>query len=103
TTPTPTASRRATCAVPKPGGHYLSPRRDRTRPAPPVRARRPRRTLERGPRHGACSTAGMKSPELADLELTRREVVRLLGSFAAAGMLGCAGAGAREASESPTT
>jgi protocatechuate 3,4-dioxygenase beta subunit len=45
----------------------------------------------------------MKSPELDDLELTRREVVRLLGSFAAAGMLGCAGAGAREASESPTT
>jgi protocatechuate 3,4-dioxygenase beta subunit len=45
----------------------------------------------------------MKSPELDTLELTRREAVRLLGSFAAAGMLGCAGAGAREASESPTT
>ena len=38
-----------------------------------------------------------------DLDPTRREVVRLLGSFAAAGMLGgCAGAGARAASESPT-
>ena len=45
----------------------------------------------------------MKSLEPDDLELTRREVVRLLGSFAAAGMLGCAGTGAREASESPTT
>jgi len=38
-----------------------------------------------------------------DLDPTRRDVVRLLGSFAAAGMLGgCAGAGARAASESPT-
>jgi len=45
----------------------------------------------------------MKSLEPDDPELTRREVVRLLGSFAAAGMLGCAGTGAREASESPTT
>ena len=33
----------------------------------------------------------------------RREVVRLLGSFAAAGMLGCGGNGARAASESSPT
>ncbi len=39
-----------------------------------------------------------------DLDPTRRDVVRLLGSFAAAGILGgCAGAGARSASESPLT
>ena len=36
------------------------------------------------------------------LDPTRRDVVRLLGSFAAFGMLGCAGTGARAASESPT-
>jgi len=39
-----------------------------------------------------------------DVDPTRRDVVRLLGSFAAAGILGgCAGAGARAASESPVT
>jgi protocatechuate 3,4-dioxygenase beta subunit len=37
------------------------------------------------------------------LDPARREVVRLLGSFAAAGMLGCAGNGARAASESTPT
>jgi protocatechuate 3,4-dioxygenase beta subunit len=38
-----------------------------------------------------------------EIDPTRRDVVRLLGSFAAAGMLGCAGAGARAASESPAS
>lgn len=36
------------------------------------------------------------------LDPARRDVVRLLGSFAAFGMFGCAGTGARAASESPT-
>jgi protocatechuate 3,4-dioxygenase beta subunit len=44
----------------------------------------------------------MKTFDDNDLDPGRREVVRLLGSVAAAGMLGCAGAGARAASESPT-
>jgi protocatechuate 3,4-dioxygenase beta subunit len=42
----------------------------------------------------------MKPRDLDVLDPARREVVRLLGSFAAAGMLGCSGAGARAASES---
>jgi protocatechuate 3,4-dioxygenase beta subunit len=37
-----------------------------------------------------------------DLDPERREIVKLLGSFAAFGMLGCSGGGARAASESPT-
>jgi protocatechuate 3,4-dioxygenase beta subunit len=45
----------------------------------------------------------MKPFDPDDRDPTRRDVVRLLGSFAAAGMLGCARTGAREASESPTS
>jgi protocatechuate 3,4-dioxygenase beta subunit len=44
----------------------------------------------------------MKPFDEDPLDPTRRDVVRLLGSVAAAGMLGCAGTGARAASESPT-
>ena len=44
----------------------------------------------------------MKPVDQDDLDPTRRDALRLLGSFAAAGMLGCAGGGARAASESPT-
>jgi protocatechuate 3,4-dioxygenase beta subunit len=42
----------------------------------------------------------MKRPGRHETDEARREVVRLLGSFAAAGMLGCSGNGARAASES---
>ena len=45
----------------------------------------------------------MKPFDPDELDPTRREVVLLLGSFAAAGMMGCAGTGARAASESPAS
>ena len=44
---------------------------------------------------------GMSTFNPEDVDPERREIVKLLGSFAAAGMMGCAGAGARAASESP--
>jgi protocatechuate 3,4-dioxygenase beta subunit len=45
----------------------------------------------------------MRRPGQPETDEARREVVRLLGSFAAAGMLGCSGNGARAASESSPT
>jgi protocatechuate 3,4-dioxygenase beta subunit len=44
-----------------------------------------------------------KRTDTDDLDPERREVVRLLGLFSAAGLLGCSSGGARAASESPTT
>jgi protocatechuate 3,4-dioxygenase beta subunit len=51
---------------------------------------------------GLYHRCGMKTFDDNDLDPGRREVMRLLGSVAAAGMLGCANTGARAASESPT-